>query len=276
MSDEAADCSSDDSSSPDEYGEKGGEDFDIDEAQELRDQLRDVPLGEIKKLKDKVGLHKYNQVLFGATSNEGEFDESEFEANKHKRNANQRHDKNKNVAEEKKKKAKSEPEEMSSKKRKFSKPRHVVKNDKRSVRDPRFSDLSGHFNDDLFQKSFSFIQDMKKNEYDEVKKQLKKVKGKEQKEDLLRLKQKMDNERNLEVEKEKRRELNKERKSKQSEQTKEGKRPFYLKNSDKKKIELAEKYRELKASGRLEKFMSKKRKRNAQKDRKNLPNLKGV
>ena len=38
-----------------------------------------------------------------------------------------------------------------------------------------------------------------------------------------------------------------------------------------KKIELAHKYMELKKSGKLEKFMTKKRKKNARRDRKQLP-----
>lgn len=37
-------------------------------------------------------------------------------------------------------------------------------------------------------------------------------------------------------------------------------------------MELAEKYSELKKSGKLENFLSKKRKRNATKDRRKLPN----
>ena len=41
--------------------------------------------------------------------------------------------------------------------------------------------------------------------------------------------------------------------------------------ADKKKLELADKYNELKRSGKLENFLSKKRKRNAGKDRRKLP-----
>lgn len=42
--------------------------------------------------------------------------------------------------------------------------------------------------------------------------------------------------------------------------------------ADKKKLQLADKYLELKKRGKLKKFLSKKRKRNAGKDRKKLPN----
>lgn len=46
--------------------------------------------------------------------------------------------------------------------------------------------------------------------------------------------------------------------------------------ADKRKLELAEKYKELKRSGKLEGFLSKKRKRNAAKDKRRLPFRKDV
>ncbi|XP_066925338.1 ribosomal RNA processing protein 36 homolog [Clytia hemisphaerica] len=144
---------------------------------------------------------------------------------------------------------------------------------KRSTRDPRFNDLSGAYNEELFQKSYAFVDDIKKNEYESVKKQLRKVKNTEEKEKLLKLKQKMDTESKVKAELAKRREMSKQRKKEMAEQTEGGKKPFYLKNSDKKKIELAEKYKELKASGKLDKYMSKKRKRNTQKDKKKFTKI---
>lgn len=41
--------------------------------------------------------------------------------------------------------------------------------------------------------------------------------------------------------------------------------------AEKKKLELAEKYKTLKESGKLDRYLSKKRKRNAAKERKYLP-----
>merc|ERR1712048_1502582 len=49
------------------------------------------------------------------------------------------------------------------------------------------------------------------------------------------------------------------------------KKTFYLKKSDQKKMELAQKYKALKASGKLDSYLAKKRKRNAAKERKRLP-----
>jgi ribosomal RNA-processing protein 36 len=43
--------------------------------------------------------------------------------------------------------------------------------------------------------------------------------------------------------------------------------------AEKKKLELAEKFRELKKSGKLDKYLNRKRKKTASKDRKNLPKI---
>ena len=253
---------------------------DADKAKDLREQLQDVPLGEIKKLKDQVGLKRYNQVLFGLQEKKDDDDDEKKlkvvskSKNDLKRKNNDQQQQQRNEKHQKKK-SKSEPLEISSKRKRFNdQPRHVVKNTKRSTRDPRFNDLSGAYNEELFEKSYAFVQDIKNNEYESVKSQLKKVKNAEEKEKLLKVKQKMDTELKFKAEKEKKRELFKQQKQKASEQTKSGKKAFYLKNSDKKKIELAEKYKELKSSGKLDKYMMKKRKRNAQKDKRNLPRMK--
>lgn len=50
-----------------------------------------------------------------------------------------------------------------------------------------------------------------------------------------------------------------------------GKNPFYLKESEKKKRVLEKKFAQLEETGQLEKYMSKKRKRQASKMRKQLP-----
>lgn len=54
-----------------------------------------------------------------------------------------------------------------------------------------------------------------------------------------------------------------------------GKQPFYLKKSDKRKRELVAKYEELKATGQLDKYMEKRRRKNASKDHRYLPGRRG-
>lgn len=50
-----------------------------------------------------------------------------------------------------------------------------------------------------------------------------------------------------------------------------GKAPFYLKKAEKRRLELVAKYEELKAAGQLDKYMAKRRKKNAAKDHRYLP-----
>jgi ribosomal RNA-processing protein 36 len=51
----------------------------------------------------------------------------------------------------------------------------------------------------------------------------------------------------------------------------DGKQPFYLKKSEQRRLELLAKYEELKAGGKLEAYLAKRRKRNAAKDHRHLP-----
>jgi len=50
-----------------------------------------------------------------------------------------------------------------------------------------------------------------------------------------------------------------------------GKQPFFLKRSEAKKQELVARYKQLKASGGLEKVMQKRRRKNAMKDHRYVP-----
>ncbi|CAG2217679.1 RRP36 [Mytilus edulis] len=59
-----------------------------------------------------------------------------------------------------------------------------------------------------------------------------------------------------EKQKDKRKTLEKEWKKKEQSQVKEGKKPFFLKKTDLRKLELAEKYKELQKSGKLENYLT--------------------
>lgn len=50
-----------------------------------------------------------------------------------------------------------------------------------------------------------------------------------------------------------------------------GKKPFHLKRSEKKRLELEQRYEQLASEGKLEKFMEKRRKKNSKKDKRWLP-----
>ncbi|KAL8185225.1 UNVERIFIED_CONTAM: hypothetical protein K2H54_043446 [Gekko kuhli] len=154
--------------------------------------------------------------------------------------------------------------------------RQVVPVKKKVSRDPRFDDLSGEYNPEVFEKTYAFLNDLRKNEKEVVQKQLKKCRNVDQQNKLQQLLKRMTQQEDAHKKREKEREKDLAWKKQQRELAKQGKKPFYLKKSDKQKLELAEKYKELKKSGKLENFLSKKRKRNAAKDKRKLPSRKNV
>ncbi|CAG8524158.1 10187_t:CDS:2 [Funneliformis mosseae] len=140
-------------------------------------------------------------------------------------------------------------------------------------RDPRFDSLSGKFNEDLFEKSYSFLDDYKKSEIELVTNQMKKesdIKEKSKLQLLLnKLKSKISHEHNLKRKKE----LKRERKKNESELVAQGKNPYYYKKSDEKNLELLDKFDKLQKSDPkvLEKVIEKRRKKNASKEHKRVP-----
>ncbi|KPP78403.1 hypothetical protein Z043_102096 [Scleropages formosus] len=183
-------------------------------------ELSTMSFEDIMKLQNKVGRKVYNEVAYGEKTEAG-------------------------PAKKKKRLNKNRPMEISSKKpAPFL--RQVVPVKKKLLRDPRFDNLSGEFKPEIFEKTYSFLNDVKQKE-------------------------KMVNQESAQESKARRREKELEFKKKQRQLVEQGHRPFFLKKSDKRKLELAEKYSDLKKSGKLENFLKKKRKRNAVKDRKKLP-----
>ncbi|XP_063774806.1 ribosomal RNA processing protein 36 homolog isoform X2 [Pseudophryne corroboree] len=150
--------------------------------------------------------------------------------------------------------------------------RKVVPAKKMMRRDPRFDDLSGAYKEDVFEKTYSFLNDIKKREKQVVEKKLQKTRNPDLKEKLEQLLRRMDQQEEAAQKKIKLREKQLEFKKQQRELAQQGKKPFYLKKGDIRKMELADKYQELKKKGKLEHFLSKKRKRNSNKDRRRLPN----
>ncbi|KAJ3000079.1 hypothetical protein HDV02_000727 [Globomyces sp. JEL0801] len=71
--------------------------------------------------------------------------------------------------------------------------------------------------------------------------------------------------------KEKRMEMEKGWKKKELELVKQGKKPFYMKNSEKKKLELVEKFKSIGKGVSMEKFLEKRRKKNASREHRKIP-----
>lgn len=149
--------------------------------------------------------------------------------------------------------------------------RRVAPARRRTQRDPRFDDLSGEFKPEVFEKTYSFLTEIKSKEKEGLEKKLKKAREPAVRERLKQLLRRMDQQEDASKQKQRLQDRQVAFKRQQRERAQQGKKPFYLKKGDVRKLELADKYQELKKKGKVENFLSKKRKRNAVKDRRRLP-----
>ncbi|XP_037621738.1 ribosomal RNA processing protein 36 homolog [Sebastes umbrosus] len=228
----------------DEEPEEAGGSGEINTRDDIKKELSNMSFEDIMKLQNKVGTKVYNEVAYGSNKSQ--------------------------VTGKKKRLNKNRPMEISAKKpAPFL--RKVISVRKPTSRDPRFDDLSGEYKPEIFEKTYKFINDIKHNEKEIIEKKLKKTKNNDTKEKLQFLLKRMENQERARKNREQQRERELQFKRQQRERANQGAKPFFIKNSEKKKLQLAEKYQELKKSGKLDNFLSKKRKRNAGKDRRKLP-----
>ncbi|KAI9248854.1 hypothetical protein BDA99DRAFT_524618 [Phascolomyces articulosus] len=161
------------------------------------------------------------------------------------------------------------PMEVSSKKA-VSRYREVVPTSGPKKRDPRFDKLSGQLNQDLFEKSYSFLDDYKKSEQDMLRKSIKKEKNQETRTNMESLLTKMVSREATEKQTKRKQQLLRERKKAEAELVKQGKKPYFLKRSEERKLELMDKYQQL-GEKNMDKILAKRRKKNAAKDHRRVP-----
>jgi len=168
---------------------------------------------------------------------------------------------------------KHRPQEMSSK-RPVGRFREVIQVPKSSGRDPRFdATVNTRPLDKLAAaKRYSFLYDeVLPQEKTKLRERLAKERNPNRKRDLQAELTRMDQQLRNEQARRKKVDLEKSWKTQEKDAVAHGKKPYFLKKSEKKKLELLAKYEELKSSGRLEKYMAKRRKKNAAKDHRYLP-----
>ena len=173
----------------------------------------------------------------------------------------------------KKRSNKNRPTEMSSK-RQVSRFRQVLEvGSSAKRRDPRFDALSGTYNAGHWDTAYSFLKDYKKDEIEKLKKRIKKCKKHEihLKDQLVKQMNKLKNELVNKEKFDKRKQLEKNIRKREREQIASGKKPYFMKKSMLRREELKQKYDELEKKGQLNKYMSKRRKKNSSKDKKALP-----
>ncbi|BFI30883.1 ribosomal RNA-processing protein 36 [Marchantia polymorpha subsp. ruderalis] len=220
--------------------EENSEDSDSDAEGGIQEQVADVPFEDLQKLKSD-----------GRTTL---FSRSKQKVDTKRANKNR-------------------PMEVTSK-RPVGRFREVIQAPKRVIRDPRFESLCGNFDESRFKTSYSFLYE---NELPAERERLRALikKGKAD-EEAKRHIEWIDKQLKEEEQRKKQASKASEQKAVVKQAVKEGKKPYFPKKSELKKQELVEKYKELKSSGKLEKFMAKRRKKNAAKDHRFVPYRRSV
>ncbi|KAJ2797006.1 rRNA biogenesis protein rrp36 [Coemansia guatemalensis] len=267
---------------------------------EIREQLANVPFHKLIQIKQQLGAEKFNKAIGkkdktrtkvkvrqalrrqlnsngGVKINEespsdsdSESDESAPETISNKKSSGMRNvrDQGNDLHRDSKKM----PSMMSSK-RPVSRFRQVVDMPNPRSRDPRFDSLSGHLNEDLFEKSYEFLEKQQQEEMDELRKQAGKLKNKNP-EEARRIQKALGSMQSQAAAKQQRKrmqELKRTHRKMETEAVKQGKNPYFLGRRDLKDLEVAQKFNKLKDSSKLDRFLEKRRKRNATKDHRRMP-----
>eukprot|EP01060_Flectonema_neradi_P002394 TRINITY_DN11463_c0_g1_i1.p1 TRINITY_DN11463_c0_g1~~TRINITY_DN11463_c0_g1_i1.p1 ORF type:complete len:197 (+),score=41.82 TRINITY_DN11463_c0_g1_i1:42-593(+) len=153
------------------------------------------------------------------------------------------------------------------------------KTKKKTTVDPRFNSMVGHLNEGLYDASYSFLDDMRQAEEKQLKSEVRRLSTAKRPEMLQRredLRSKLNEykeERRGKEKAETARKVKRDARKVERDAVKRGKNPFFLKKSAVKEQELVAKYDRLKKTGKLEKYVTKQRKKQALKDSQMAPEL---
>lgn len=206
----------------------------------IREEMSHVPLSELKAMQDKLGLKAFNKLKTGGSSS-------------------------RTPAPSFKRENKNRPSELSARK---PVPRNMSVSKTKTSRDPRFDDLSGDYNEKIFKNAYGFLSEVKLKEKVKLKKLMTQTKSKDRKIQLKQLYNRMEQQEASEKAKAKAEAMEKEWKRQELEKIKEGKKPFFMKKSQKKALIAEELRKEAEQSGSLHKSLAKRSKKLAAKERK--------
>ena len=223
---------------------------------EIRKELANMSFEEVQKLKEQLGAKVFNEAYHGKPLRDRPKSNAKLKSRR-------------GCSQSSGKKGKHAPREESSKVRVPS-VRDVVVVPKVVRRDPRFDGVSGTYDEKAWKRNYNFVGDIKSSEVAQLKEQLRKEVDPSEKKKMKLLLQRMQNQEKAEKLKEKKEAESKMEREENIARMQQGKKPIYKTKSFKKKEELAERFIELKESGKLDKYMQKKRKKLASKSKKQL------
>ncbi|KAJ3160711.1 hypothetical protein HDU86_000470 [Geranomyces michiganensis] len=268
----------DEDSEEEDEGQGRSEDEEDAQLERLRRELAEVPFDQLIEIQQSVGMKKFHSnyrggrsTKSGAASDTSEAAEPGLQKTKFvsARDIERGENKSGTLVRPAKRANKNMPLEVTSK-RAVTRKRDVVELPKNKSRDPRFDPLAGKLNEGLFDSSYGFLRDYEQSEMEMLKKQIVTEKDPEVKAQMQETLTSMTSRMQARKTKDKRKALLKDWKKKEAALVQQGKKPWQLKSSDIKKMELVEKYKSMKGKD-VEKLLEKRRKKNATKERRFLP-----
>ncbi|KAI2805530.1 hypothetical protein RDWZM_008777 [Blomia tropicalis] len=263
------------------------EDIDADNCSDsLHDDLAQTTFEELLCMKDKLGTKIYRDTVLSKFSNKDKVDDNNEELKQIKSRPSKPKVKGNPNLSQFKRVNRSYPIEATSKRVDYrynfaSLPATTAtnlanKSQQKTFRDPRFeNNKNNDFKLTKFEQNYSFLNEKRSQELQSLQMKLKKTKSEDEKEKIIKSIQIIKNQLQTHSQKEQSKVLKNKIKEKVAEikfadsslQVDNHKLKPKINKSTMKRAQLAEKFKQLKQSGKLEKYLEKKRKKNALKDR---------
>ena len=141
------------------------------------------------------------------------------------------------------------------------------------TRDPRFDDLSGNLNVKTWQENYSFLKETRKKEKEMLQKELKTEQDSNKKARMKSIVQRMENQEREHARKEKEKEVKRMERQEQRKALRQGRKPKFVTNKERKLMVKAAHFEDLKKSNKLDKYLERKEKRLKAKEMKNKGNF---
>lgn len=165
--------------------------------------------------------------------------------------------------------SKHAPAELSSKKA-VSRRREVVQANKLDHRDPRFEPFSGPIDGAKLKKNYSFLDVYRDSEIAELRAAILSSKNADSLEKLKQALRSMESRKNTDAAKHQEQAVLRLHRAKEKELVKQGKKPFYLKRGERRKLALVERFEGLKEK-QVDKLIERRRKKKTARERKEMP-----
>ncbi|MCJ1247827.1 rRNA biogenesis protein rrp36 [Trapelia coarctata] len=170
--------------------------------------------------------------------------------------------------------SKHAPAELSSKKA-VSRKRSVVPTPTIEHRDPRFEALSGPLDTNKLNNNYAFLKDYRTSEIAALKANVRKTTDPVTKADLKKQLLSMESKEKARAAKEAEQEVIREHRKREKQAVEKGKKPFYLKKGEQKKLALVKRFEGM-GEKKVEKVIERRRKKKAGRERRNMPDRRRV